>query len=392
MTNATPPSPALTAEEISYEIRHDRDAQNPQVFARINGELKHLPALWLRERAQSKDQINKINQQRLFNPHELPLDLKLIKVKWCGDDQKRLMILFSDGYEGAYNIETLNHDLLPTQPLPIKKLWKSDLSYIPTYSWLELKDPPVTLAAVIDYLQFGFLILSDIPLEKDSILKVGRHFGFIRSTNFDDYFEITPRPKSNDLAYSSIALTPHTDNPYREPVPGIQLLQCLLNETMGGLSTFVDSMACIDVLKQKTPEGFKLLAEIPVKFEFNDAKTSLSMLRPILALDAKGNILGLHYSPRLDKLPLLEEQILQNYHHARNILAQLLVEPTFQITLRLEPGQCILFDNCRVLHGRTTFDPTEGRRHFRGCYLDRDGPENLFRKLHRDGIILRKPG
>jgi len=51
MTNATPPSPALTADEISYEIRHDRDAQNLQVFARINGELKHLPALWLRERA-----------------------------------------------------------------------------------------------------------------------------------------------------------------------------------------------------------------------------------------------------------------------------------------------------------------------------------------------------
>ncbi|SVC53236.1 uncharacterized protein METZ01_LOCUS306090, partial [marine metagenome] len=356
MTNAIPSSPALTADEITYEIRHGRDAQNPQVFARINGELKHLPALWLRERAQSNDQINEINRQRLFNPHQLPLVLKLIKVKWCGDDQKQLMILFSDGYEGAYNIEKLNHDLLPTQPLPIRKLWKSDLSYIPTYSWLELKDPHVTLAAVMDYLQFGFLIVSDTPLEKDSILKVGRHFGFIYSTNFGDYFEISSRPNSNDLAYSSVALTPHTDNPYREPAPGIQLLQCLLNETMGGLSTLVDSMACAEVLKQETPDGFKLLAEIPVKFEFNDAEESLSMLRPILALDAKGDMLGLHYSPRLDKLPLLEEQILQNYHHARNILAQLLLDPTFQITLRLKPGQCILFDNCRVLHGRTSFD------------------------------------
>ena len=110
MTNATSPSSALTANEITYEIRHGRDAQNPEVFARINGELKHLPALWLRERAQSNDQINEINRQRLFNPHQLPLFLKLIKVKWCGDDQKQLMILFSDGYEGAYNIEKLNHD------------------------------------------------------------------------------------------------------------------------------------------------------------------------------------------------------------------------------------------------------------------------------------------
>ena len=37
MTNATPPSPALTADEISYEIRHDRDASNPQVFVRPSG-------------------------------------------------------------------------------------------------------------------------------------------------------------------------------------------------------------------------------------------------------------------------------------------------------------------------------------------------------------------
>lgn len=34
MANAAPPSPALTADEVSYEIRHGRDASNPQVFGR----------------------------------------------------------------------------------------------------------------------------------------------------------------------------------------------------------------------------------------------------------------------------------------------------------------------------------------------------------------------
>ena len=37
MANAAPPSPALTADEISYEIRRDREASNPQVFGRPSG-------------------------------------------------------------------------------------------------------------------------------------------------------------------------------------------------------------------------------------------------------------------------------------------------------------------------------------------------------------------
>ena len=35
-------------------------------------------------------------------------------------------------------------------------------------------------------------------------------------------------------------LAPHTDNPYRNPVPCIQLLHCIENEVSGGLSTLVD--------------------------------------------------------------------------------------------------------------------------------------------------------
>ncbi len=34
MTNATPSSPTIIADEISYVRRHDRDASNPQVFVR----------------------------------------------------------------------------------------------------------------------------------------------------------------------------------------------------------------------------------------------------------------------------------------------------------------------------------------------------------------------
>jgi gamma-butyrobetaine dioxygenase len=43
----------------------------------------------------------------------------------------------------------------------------------------------------------------------------------------------------------------------------------------------------------------------------------------------------------------------------------------------------MMFDNNRVLHGRTSFDPNEGHRQLQGCYLDRDSPRSLYRVLNR---------
>ncbi len=73
----------------------------------------------------------------------------------------------------------------------------------------------------------------------------------MRGTNFGQIFEVHSQPDSNDLAYRAIALAPHTDNSYREPVPGIQLLRCLVNETSGGLSTLVDGLAATEALRGK---------------------------------------------------------------------------------------------------------------------------------------------
>ncbi|MCX7224134.1 MAG: TauD/TfdA family dioxygenase [Burkholderiales bacterium] len=43
----------------------------------------------------------------------------------------------------------------------------------------------------------------------------------------------------------------------------------------------------------------------------------------------------------------------------------------------------MIFDNNRVLHGRTAFNPAEGQRQLQGCYIDRDGPRSLYRVLQR---------
>jgi gamma-butyrobetaine dioxygenase len=71
--------------------------------------------------------------------------------------------------------------------------------------------------------------------------------------------------------------------------------------------------------------------------------------------------------------------------------------------MRLAPGDCLIFDNTRVLHARTAFAapddattkdvpgnrPSEGpvrERHLQGCYADIDGLLSTLAVLRRAKI------
>jgi ABC-type maltose transport system permease subunit len=62
---------------------------------------------------------------------------------------------------------------------------------------------------------------------------------------------------------------------------------------------------------------------------------------------------------------------------------QLSQDPRFQIRIRLDAGMMSAFDNRRVLHGRAAFDEQGGRRHFQGCYVEREEVTNRIRVLER---------
>ena len=103
----------------------------------------------------------------------------------------------------------------------------------------------------------------------------------------------------------------------------------------------------------------------------------------MIELDGSGDMIGVHYSPRLDDVALMSEADTLRYHRARKRLGLLFEDPAYELRFRLESGQLMMFDNNRVLHGRTAFDPSEGHRQLQGCYIDRDGPRSLYRVLRR---------
>lgn len=338
-----------------------------------------LPALWLREKMREADACDPTTGQRLFNPHELPADLAISRADL---DHAHLSVTFSDGVSSVYALGDLARAIDGDGALPPIRKWVADEGPGTLFDWplVETSDEH-TLSCLYQFLSRGFVILQNTPTERDSILSIARRFGFVRETNFGSYFEVYSRPVSNDLAYRPVPLAPHTDNPYRDPVPGIQLLHCLANETSGGLSTLVDGLAVCDRLKEEDPEGFRLLTETPVGFRFKDPDTDLRDSHTMIETDHDGTPRGIHYSPRLDETPLLEPETMVAFHNARRQLGRLLADPEFELRFRLEPGQLMMFDNNRVLHGRTSYDPSEGMRHLQGCYIDRDAPESFYRVL-----------
>ena len=68
--------------------------------------------------------------------------------------------------------------------------------------------------ALINFYKYGFIIFKKVPTG-DIYSKFANSIGSIRRTNFGEFFNVKSKPNPNDLAYTSLSLAPHTDNPYK---------------------------------------------------------------------------------------------------------------------------------------------------------------------------------
>jgi gamma-butyrobetaine dioxygenase len=340
--------------------------------------------LWLRERCQDARSIDLYTGQRLEDPSDLDLHIGVRSVTEV--EAGRYRIRFTDGHEADFLArEILAEALLPPgdHDCPPVRLWDGTLGEVSRAQWVAQPDDEVKASWLKPFLELGFIIFTGVPTESQAVLQVGAAFGFVRDTNFGAHFDVRSIPDAIDLAYTPLFLEPHTDNPYRSPVPGVQLLHCLVNETTGGLSTLVDGFAAAEALRSQDPGAFEILTRIPVRFRFRDANTELVRSSALIEVDGTGGLQAINFSPRLDFVPLLPPPELTAYFKARQALDRLLRSPQYELRFLLNSGDLLMMDNRRLLHGRTAFDPREGLRHLQGCYIDIDGPRSVYRVLRR---------
>jgi gamma-butyrobetaine dioxygenase len=228
------------------------------------------------------------------------------------------------------------------------------------------------------------------------VLEVAGSVGFVRETNYGRLFDVQAKVDPANLAYTAMAIAPHTDNPYRDPVPTVQLLHCLASAAEGGDSGLADGFAAAGLLRTEDPAAFGILAATPVTFRYADATAELRATMPMIGLDPRGQIREIRFNNRsLQPLALtcgdrlLEPAEADAFYRAYLAFAEILQRPELILTFRLSPGDCVAFDNTRVLHARTAFT-SAGRRHLQGCYADLDGVESALAVLRRSGPEPRR--
>ena len=167
---------------------------------------------------------------------------------------------------------------------------------------------------LVSFYKYGFVVLTNVPTDDNFIIKFANSIGSVRRTNFGEFFNVRSVPNPNDLAYTSLALSPHTDNPYRKPVPCVQLLHCITNNVSGGNSTLVDGYTVSEKIKEDYPEYYEILSSVKVKFKFIDKTVVLEDMSELIKLDEKNNFKQLRFSPRLDYAPILENFLVLEHN------------------------------------------------------------------------------
>ncbi len=253
-----------------------------------------------------------------------------------------------------------------------------------------LASDAVRLRCLRELLATGFMLLTGVPATAGAVLDVAATFGYVRETNYGRLFDVRVEASPANLAYTGLPIEPHTDNPYRDPVPTMQLLHCLANAASGGQAGLLDGFRAAAQLRAEDPASFDCLTRTPVTFAHSDATADLRAYRPMIEVNAAGLIRGVRYDsrsmqpprPRAGATTVQAADEMREFYLAYRTFASILLRGYLSLRFDLAPGDCVVFDNTRVLHSRTGFAAT-GQRHLQGCYADIDGAESTVAVLAR---------
>jgi gamma-butyrobetaine dioxygenase len=351
--------------------------------------LHGLAAILLRDSCGCAECRDAGSGQRLGSVTDLPAEVSVIETSTAGDS---VTVTFGpDGHRAVFSRSWLTGQLSPPEDDRVedaKRLWAaSDLGPLPEQSWPGyLADDGQRERCLAALLREGFFLLRDVPARPGTVLAVAASLGYVRETNYGRLSDVRVEATPANLAYTGLPIAPHTDNPYRDPVPTIQLLHCLATAVEGGDSALVDGFLSAARLREEDPAAFAILTRTPVTFAYSDATAELRATRPMIGVDPRGRIREVRFNHR-SMQPLhpgqdrpVEETVA--FYAAYRAFAQQVTRPDLMLTFRLAPGDCVVFDNTRILHARTGFAAT-GQRHLQGCYADLDGAASTMAVLRR---------
>lgn len=399
---------SVNSGEISLVFENDQSGKTSAT----------LPNLWFRDSCPCPSCVSESSGQKRFATCDIAqvpevescriLHEGSLEVVWAHD------FMHGGSHTSIYPLDLLRrilvHQTLPEIYYPQRLFWdratfENDIQSR-TISYPDWMDGREAFAnAFLALNQWGLIIVKNVPESDTSVQEIAQKIGALQSTFYGLTWDVISKPNAENVAYTNEFLCLHQDLMYVEPPPKIQLLHCLKNECPGGDSLFSDGLRAAWELKLREPSHYNLLEKTAVPFQYsrngNFYRRSRSVITPSTRtqvrlsenLNVPNNIYwsppfqGLfHPKPDKDHATKLCSQ-LPSWWTAAKAFRDSLESPKNMLQYRLQPGDCVIFDNLRVLHGRTEFDTSAGHRHLRGAYLDIQTVRSALTRLVKQGYI-----
>jgi alpha-ketoglutarate-dependent taurine dioxygenase len=262
-------------------------------------------------------------------------------------------------------------------------------------------------AALHKLISPGYLLVGGVHPSEEATHAVAKAlFGRAQQTLYGQgMWRTEVRPAGgNDTAYTAEALPLHMDGCYMGDQPGFQMFHCLkAAPDGGGMSTLADGLSILDALRQDHKDTFEYFCrpDMRLPYHHTDAEERQLERRPILTRHtgvSHNDLLAAH-SPTamarliryvhyndIDRAPLsaatAPEAVCADmpgfYRHWKTLM-RATNSATPQMKKALQPGTVLVFDNQRLLHGRTAFSSKSGRV-LVGCYGSRADFESRLRQ------------
>jgi gamma-butyrobetaine dioxygenase len=348
-----------------------------------NGASLRFHSTWLRDNALDTKTRDKNNGQRLITVSDIPVKTYIKSASLDKKSKeitinflpKKKQVIFSTNWlkNNAYDKKQVGSKVWINPDL---KIWsKNTLKHIPIINYKTAKSNKKLLINWLKSLNsFGFAKITGCEKKTGTVIKIAKLFGYVRETNYGKYFDVKSKTNAINLAYTNHGLQAHTDNPYRNPVPTIQILHCIKNSTKGGETKVIDGFNAALHLKKKNKKYFDLLSKYCSRFEFKRKKNiHLKSRFPMIKLSPDRELIAIHFNNRsIAPLTDVPYNDMLNYYKAYRKFSKIIDDPKMAIKFKLKEGDCFIVDNTRVLHARTAYSGT-GSRLLQGCYADKDG-------------------
>ena len=336
--------------------------------------------LWIRDHSHDPETLHPVSQQRLVFTAGVPVDITAaraeivgdaLEVEWVGGGSSRVPVEFLERFRVAAPVPTRievertfwdAESIRPTPSVPYDEVMSSDEG---TLRWLN------------EVARWGFALVTGTPPTIEATEELVRRVSYVRESIFGGFWWFTADLKHDDLAYTNTELLAHTDGTYSHDAPGLQLLHCIeFLDPVGGDSTMVDGFRIAAELKAQSPEQYELLSSFSIPGQYIGDGSHLMSSRPAFRHDHTGELVQVSFNNG-DRAPfLLPPSEQRAFYDALRAFEDLANDPRLQWQHVLAPGEAMLFDNWRVLHGRKAYT---GTRTLCGAYLNHEDFESRLR-------------